>query len=202
MCPVWQRSRPHFLSSAANLPGMPGRTAAEAIRNYIDPIQRAVSCFGGHGNICVSSRVFTYGDFGAWSLNDPAQGMTLPQFGTFYAQQRFELVKTTEKEHADPEREPYRVSTREYIYKLAMNTGVVVEWRWHPLGRSDERRPHMHPSFDRKAHMPGPRIAIEDVIEGCIQVGAPTSCEDWKDRLLETGSTHKLYRTWVDEPPE
>ena len=59
----------------------------------------------------------------------------------------------------------------------------------------------MHPSFNPKAHMPGPRIAIEDVIEGCIQIGAPTSCGDWKERLLETGTTHKLYRTWVDSPP-
>ena len=38
----------------------------------------------------------------------------------------------------------------------------------------------MHPSFNPKAHMPEPRIAIEDVIEGCIQIGAPTSCGDWK----------------------
>ena len=65
----------------------------------------------------------------------------------------------------------------------------------------NEKRPHMHPSFNPKAHMPGPRIAIEDVIEGCIQIGARRSCGDWKERLLETGTTHKLYRTWVDSPP-
>lgn len=182
---------------------MPGRTVAEALRNYIDPIQRAISCFQGHGKVLVSSRVHNYGDHGAWTLNSPDQGMVLPHFGKFYAQQRFELVATTEKDCPDPSREPYRVSTREYIYRLVMDTGTVVSWHWHPVGRSadNEKRPHMHPSFNPKAHMPGPRIAIEDVIEGCIEIGAPTSCGDWKERLLESGTTHKLYRTWVDDPP-
>lgn len=182
---------------------MPGRTIADALRNYVDPIQRAVSCFRGQGKICVSGFVSKYGDVGAWTLNDPDQGMILPHFGTFYAQQRFELVKTTNKVVADPKREPYRVSTREYIYRLEITDGPVVAWHWHPVGRSsdNEPRPHIHPSFNTKAHLPGSRMAIEDVIEGCIALGAEPSCTDWQERLLETGSTHKLYRTWSDRPP-
>ena len=45
-------------------------------------------------------------------------------------------------------------------------------------------------------------MALEDIVEGCIELGALPSCPDWKERLLETGGVHKLYRTWVDDPDE
>ncbi|MBI3213163.1 MAG: hypothetical protein HYZ38_05045 [Mycobacterium sp.] len=128
--------------------------------------------------------------------------MILPDFGRLYAAQRFQVVNTTENDHVDPDREPFRVSTREYIYRLVMNKGHVIEWHWHPQGNSHERRPHIHPAIDPKAHLPGPRFAMEDVIESCIQLGAKPSREDWAARLLESGGIHKLYRTWVNEPGE
>lgn len=180
---------------------MPGRTPADAVRNYIEPLQTAVSCLDGVAKILVTARVHRVGDLGAWILNGP-DGMALHGFGTFYAQQQFELVETSEEHRQYKAGEHYRVSTREYIYRLALDTGEQIRWHWHPKGNSPERRPHIHPSFNLKAHLPGSRVALEDVIEGCIQLGARASCDDWRQKLGETGGVHKLYRTWVDDPNE
>ncbi|MGL5442464.1 MAG: hypothetical protein ACRDDJ_08345, partial [[Mycobacterium] stephanolepidis] len=169
------------------------------IRNYIDPLQQAVSCLGC-AKIQLSQTPKKYGEFGAWVLNG-GDGMALRGFGKFYATQRFELVPTTADLHDAPEKEPFRVSTREYIYRLEItDKSHVIEWHWHPVGNSDERRPHIHPAINRDAHLPGPRMVLEDVIEGCIALGATPACEDWKERLAATGGVHKLYRTWVHEP--
>lgn len=178
---------------------MPGRTPAEAVKNYVGPLQKAVSCLEGVAKILLTQRVQRVGDHGAWILNGP-DGMSLRGFGTFYAQQRFELVETSEEHREYAPAERYRVTTREYIYRVELDTGQQIRWHWHPEGRSSERRPHVHPSFNLKAHLPGPRIALEDVIEGCIELGALPACDDWKQRLAETGGVHKLYRTWINEP--
>ncbi|WP_236728490.1 hypothetical protein [Mycolicibacterium obuense] len=176
---------------------MPGRTQAEAVRNYIEPIQRAVSCLQGVGKIQRTGVPRHYGQFGAWVLNTPVSGMVLPGFGRLFASQRYELVQTTENEHSDPEREPFRVSTREYIYRLERDDpSWVMEWHWHPKGDSPERNPHIHPTVDPKAHLPCPRFAIEDVIGGCIALGASPSCDDWEQRLRDTLDVHKMFRTW------
>ena len=55
---------------------MPGRTPAEAIRNYVDPLQKAVSCLDGVAKILLTQRVTRIGDHGAWILNGP-DGMAL-----------------------------------------------------------------------------------------------------------------------------
>jgi hypothetical protein len=132
----------------------------------------------GVAKILLTQRVQRINDHGAWILNG-LDGMSLRGFGTFYAQQCFELVETSaeHREYAPAER--YRVTTREYIYRVELDTGQQIRWHWHPEGRSSERRPHVHPSFNLKAHLPGPRIALEDVIEGCIELGARPACDDW-----------------------
>jgi hypothetical protein len=180
---------------------MPGRRPADAIRAYIDPLQSAVSCLSGVAKIVMSERVRVIGDQGAWILNSPA-GMPLDGFGTLFAQQRFELVPTTADVHPDYERLPYRVSTREYIYRVVMDCGHEMRWHWHPMGNSHESRPHIHPSFNLKAHIPGPRYTLEEVIEACIELGAKRACDDWRERLADTGERHKKHRTWTSDPDE
>ncbi|WP_330182751.1 hypothetical protein OHB26_03265 [Nocardia sp. NBC_01503] len=180
---------------------MPGRTPQEAVQNYIDPLKRAVGCLDGYSQIFVADRVGKVGSQGAWMLNGP-EGMELKGFGTLFAEQRFELVET------DPERFDisvgrFRISTRMYNYKLVREAeGIEIRWHWHPVGNSHEFRPHIHPSFNLKAHMPSPRYSLEEIVESCISLGARPSCEDWQSRLLETDGIHKLYRTWSNDPTE
>ncbi|WP_009477409.1 hypothetical protein [Rhodococcus sp. JVH1] len=140
------------------------------------------------------------GDTGAWILNG-ATGMVLPRFGVFHAQQLFELVECDPKRF-DLSAGKYRVSTRMYAYNLVADEGWKMQWHWHPDGNSPEHRPHIHPTVNPKAHMPSGRHTLEDIVEGCIQLGAQPGCDDWAKRLLETSGPHKLYRTWVNDPNE
>jgi hypothetical protein len=181
---------------------MPGRTPADAVRAYTGPLQCAVSCLAGVAKIVMSQQVRVLGGQGAWILNSP-KGMRLEGFGTLFAQQLFELVPTTEDVHPDYRQLRYRVSTRDYNYRLKLDQGGhEIRWHWHPVGHSHERRPHMHPSFNLKAHIPGPRYALEDVVEACIALGAKYACDDWRERLAETGGRHKAHRTWTTDPDE
>lgn len=179
---------------------MPGHSPHEAEKNYLDPLQRAVSCLKGTAKIIHTKKTYHLHDQGSWMLNGPT-GMELPKFGTFYAQQRYELVE------CDPERFDYslgrfRVSTRMYTYKLVANEGWEIRWHWHPGGNSPEERPHIHPSMNLKAHLPTARQTLEEVVEGVIVLGAQARFDDWKDRLAVSDAIHKLHRTWVNDPAE
>lgn len=88
---------------------MPGRKPADAVRAYIEPIQQAFSCLQGVAKVNHVNRANKVGDVGAWILN--VGGMELPNFGHLEAQQRYELVLTSEAHFADTG-ERYRVSTR------------------------------------------------------------------------------------------
>lgn len=179
---------------------MPGRKPADAVRAYIEPIQQAFSCLQGVAKVNHANRVRNVGDIGAWILN--ADGMTLPGFGHLQAQQKYELVHTSEAHFADTG-ERYRVSTRGYLYEVRREVDdTQIAWHWHPDGTSSVVRPHIHPSFDRKIHLVGPRAVIEDIIENCIAMGAEPACDDWATKLAETGGVHKLYRSWSSSPDE
>jgi hypothetical protein len=161
-----------------------------------------VSCLAGVAKIAMSESVHAVGDEGAWILNGPT-GMWLEGFGTLFALQRFELVRTTKDIHPDYGRLRYRVSTRYYNYRVKLSDGGhEIRWHWHPVGHSDERRPHIHPSFNLSAHIPGPRYTLEEVIEACIELGAKPACNDWHERLTATGERHKKHRTWTSDPGE
>ncbi len=153
----------------------------------------------------MTSRPGRPGDESAWRLNGNKLGggkMPLRMDGEtvhFEASQRFQLIEIPE----DDDRRTagrLRVRTTEYAYNLTMPTGTL-SWHWHPTGRSDEHRPHMHLPDDPRGHYPTPRFSIEEVIEWVIQRGVDPAHEDWEQRLMETDGIHKLYRSWTDTPP-
>lgn len=127
--------------------------------------------------------------------------MTLPGFGSLAAQQVYELVLTKDDVYEDTGHR-YRVSTRDYNYRLKLDAGHEIRWHWHPQGNSPEHRPHIHPSFDLNAHMPCGRTMIEEIVETCIELGARPGRDDWKAQLMESGSLHELYRSWSHSPDE
>ncbi len=178
---------------------MPGRTPKEAVDAYIEPLRTAASCLKGFGKIMLAKPVKNVGDQSTWMLCGE-DGMELPKFGSLYATQAFELVET-DPQRFDISKGRFRVSTRMYLYKVR-TPSYEVRWHWHPGGNSHEQRPHVHPSFNLEAHLPTARCVFEEIIEGCIRLGAEPACGDWEEKLLETGGIHKLYRTWVNHPAE
>jgi hypothetical protein len=131
---------------------MPGRTPQDAIRAYIDPLQRAASCLPGSGKIVLSaSGVRRLNDEGWWLLNCD-EGLHIPQLGFLRAKQRFRLVATDAPRIGAGK---YRVTNVNYLYGLRLDKGDhEILWHWHPDVNSPEPRPHMHLSFAGTAHLP------------------------------------------------
>jgi len=142
---------------------------------------------------------FRKGEEYGWWLNGP-DGMPLKGLGTLHAQMWFEIID------ADPEKyeKPLRVTTRGYRYRLADQSGPD-RWRahWHPNGKSDATFPHIHMPPDY-GHFMLPRITFENVIQWCVQLGAPLRCtpHEAEERLVLAQANHLLFRSWNTHPDE
>jgi hypothetical protein len=109
--------------------------------------------------------------------------------------QRYALVETD-----DPDRGPWKVSTRAYRYRLDDSSGEVASWHWHPAGRSTMRDPHMHVAHGplHRAHLPTRRVGIEAVVRLLIlDLGARPQRDDWRDVLHDVEQTFRQRQTWA-----
>lgn len=179
---------------------MPGRTSAEAIRVYLEPLQRAVSCLPGSGKIVArTTKINKVGDEGAWILNGD-EGLPISSLGVLQARQNFRLVET-DRSRFGAEVGRFRITTLSYIYGLRLESGASIDWHWHPTGNSDEQRPHMHVHFGGSAHLPCARHTFEDVIESCIELNnGIAACKDWRERLDASRADHVEHRSWTQLP--
>ena len=108
-------------------------------------------------------------------------------------EQRYTLVETD-----DPDRGPWKVSTRAYRYRLDDSTGEVASRHWHPAGRSTMREPHMHVSHGpmSNAHLPTRRVGVEAVLGLLIlDLGARSQRDDWRDVLHDIENTFRQRQT-------
>jgi hypothetical protein len=121
--------------------------------------------------------------------------------GVLKAQQHFKLV-STDAPRFGLAIGKFRVTTLSYLYSLCLDRGDhEIGWHWHPSGKSQEQRPHMHLSFVGDAHLLCARHTFEDVVESCIEMSdGNAACDDWRDRLDESRSLHTEHRSWVDWP--
>lgn len=185
---------------------MPGRSPAEAVTNFLDPIQRAISCVtrapliispGGRG---VLGRVHSL----TWDEAEPVR-VRGPEDDvlTLDLSIQYEIVHIPQDRH----RGPYKVSTRGYMHSLQTIDGAeVIAFHWHPDGKSDVQDPHMHigstqlnPAgvITKKHHIPGRRMSVEEVLRYCIeQVGVEPLRPDWKPVLADSEDLFRLWATW------
>jgi hypothetical protein len=182
---------------------MPGRTPAEALRAFLDPLRRALTVLDGHANLTLNSRGgVRQGGRYAWSLN-AGDGMDLGSIGLFQASMNFEIVDSDPAQHDEDHQGRFRCSSRSYNYKLSTRRGHDL-WRihWHPTGVSPTKEPHLHLPPDLDRHLPTGRITFEKALMWLIEYDAPTRCD--RDKALavlaETETPHLLYRTWSDSP--
>ncbi|WP_054054460.1 hypothetical protein [Alloactinosynnema sp. L-07] len=137
----------------------------------------------------------------SWHLNQD-RGVPLGKIGTFYASMKFEVIDADQSKYD----KPFRVTTREYNYKLEGPDGSD-QWRmhWHPDSRvSPERYPHMHLPPDLKIHRRTSRMTFEAAITWCIALGAPLSVETAEALQIVTltEARHVLWRGWSNHPDE
>ena len=114
----------------------------------------------------------------------------------------YEIVQTS-----DPQRGPWKVSTRKYMYHVvADDMTEVILFHWHPDGKSDEKEPHLHVGssqltptavVSRRTHLPTGRVSLESVLELLIQgFGVVPLRPDWQEILAASESDFHRWRTW------
>jgi hypothetical protein len=178
-----------------------GKSPAEAVNNYLDPLQRAVSCVT-KGVLNVTG-YHPANEPHVLALGGGRQG--LKDGYTLTLEQRYDIVE------AEGERGPWKVTTRGYIYALDdPDDREIVAYHWHPDGRSTEDRPHVHLGAGSGvthvglagAHIPTSRVALEDFLLMCIeQFGIPAQRDDYLKILRETRGTFEEWRTWPAPGP-
>jgi len=112
----------------------------------------------------------------------------------------YEIVRTD-----DPERGPWRISTRGYAYELqTSNRQLVWSYHWHPTSAVTTPHAHLgrtqlaeHAVLSEKAHHPTGRVSLESVIRTCIaDYGVEPLRDDWAETLAVREGDFELYRSW------
>ena len=189
---------------------MAGKTTAEAVQNFLDPLQRAVSC--------VTEAVLSVGGgYHASPVNNPQQRHVL----TFHKSpavlgrdKRFalDLVQHYRVVEGEGARGPWKVTTVAYYYTLLMAATAqeVLGYHWHPHGRSDITSPHLHLYEGagtlhhnlRKAHLPTGRMAVEDILRLAItHFQIVPLRQDWDTILTATQDAFQQWRVWGGSYP-
>ena len=188
---------------------MASKTPTQAVHNYLEPLQKAVSC--------VTDAVLTVS--GGYYVSDQPHSLT---FGDGLPQKlpgsnihlsvthRYRVV-----EDEDPDKGPWRVTLAQYSYALRRGSGAVgkpermLTYQWHPRPDARFNYPHVHlgpasgaHEYLRNTHVPTGRVALEDVIRYAIsQLGVRALRGDWMDVLVATQGRFESYQSWSGSGP-
>jgi len=177
-----------------------GRTPAEAVQNFLGPLQQAISCVtrtvlvssGYHPRQDEEPHLLTLGESPARLNSNPRLFLSVTM--------HYHVVE------APGERGPWKVSIAAYLYSLDDEQGQeILAFHWHPRGRSSVTSPHLHigPGAGvqyqqlQGAHIPTGRVALEDVLRLAIrELGVRPLRRDWADILDRTQRAFEQWRTW------
>ena len=110
---------------------MAGRNPAEAVTNFLDPLQQALSCVA-RGKFTVSAGGRAVPDVEHALVLNNDDGAALHGELHLWVRMRFRVVRID-----DPERGPWKVTTCAYDHVLQRQDGaVVLSFHWHPTGNS------------------------------------------------------------------
>lgn len=180
---------------------MPGRTPEEATQNFIDPLQRAVSC--------VTNAVFR--TTGYYQRLEPHALTLRPMYAALQVptgEQALALRVTLHFRHAQAPGSlgPWRISTAGYWYTLSdAQEHELISYHWHPNALGEVSYPHLHfgplalvghPQLAR-SHAPTGRVPLEDVLRFAIgDLGVHPRRTDWDAVLTETLAMFESARSW------
>jgi hypothetical protein len=182
---------------------MPGLNPAAAVKAFTQPLKLALSCIG-NVHISLSQHALgTVAETHSWTLND---GTPIPLGnGLFFsADMKFETLDRGQSEG----RGRYRITTREYIYAVTgPRSEQIISAHWHPLARNSRfADPHWHIGgvtlakghvYLDRAHIPSPRVSIEEFIRLMIEeLGVEPRTDDWDSRLRRTHKAFAEHKTW------
>lgn len=176
------------------------------MRAFIEPLQRSLSCITT-STLAVSPAAMRR-PRRAPHLTDCCSNRGQPvalrgaQRVQLDVQMEYVVVATD-----DPDRGPYKVSTRGYRYHILTADGTEsFLYHWHPSGRSPHTRPHAHIGnallvpdavITRKEHVPTGRVALEHVIQFLLQAYEVVPSRQDYERILEDSlARFERWRTW------
>lgn len=179
---------------------MPGRSPAEAIHTFVDPLKYALAAVA-RANICLSPGGYApqLGTEYSWTLND-GEGATLRGGYVLYAAMKFRVIE-------DPTNGPFRVTTNAYGYSLEEDgDSEIFAVHWHPDGAY--KRPHVHLGswaaangpIDYRHHLPTGRMTFEQSIRWALEFGVEPLGDDSDSRLALAEAPHLLNRSWNTDP--
>jgi hypothetical protein len=182
---------------------LPGRTADEAFRAFVEPLAETVSCIAqakitvSPGGRSVIGRVhaLTVNNDVPLAMRGKGRSRLL-----LWLRMQYEFISVDKPDH-----DPYKVSTRGYMYEIQSASGqAVVSWHWHPGSKMKE--PHVHMGrtqladdavLSNRDHIATGRVSMESVVRTCIaELGVPARREDWDQVLALHEGLFKLHRSW------
>jgi len=88
-----------------------------------------------------------------------------------------------------------------YRDRLSCGADEIFMLHWHPRAESAVTQPHAHLRIEGvddalRAHLPTPRMSLEDAIGWAISLGFPAARSDWADVLERSRRMFQQYRTW------
>lgn len=180
---------------------LPGRNTREAVEAFLEPLRDTVSCVA-HAKITLSP--------GGWGELGRVHGLTLNNDQPVKLKCRpavmlrvgmlYEIVRSEQ-----PERLPWRVSTRGYAYEMQTASGELVwSYHWHPSPHVPIPHAHLghtqladHAVLSQKAHYPTGRVSLESVVRACItEYRVAPLREDWDKTLDLREGDFQIYRSW------
>lgn len=185
---------------------MPGKSPYQAFSAFVEPLADALTCIsqvrfevseGGKNVLGVNHALYLTGT----KINDGHARLKGEPRLEFRARMFYEIIADDRRDYG-----PYRVTTRSYDYSLrTADCRGIIDYHWHPSGRSHEIRPHIHIGnaqlaedavLAKKDHILCGRVTLEEVIRNAIGQGAVPLIDKWDDRLTLSESPHKLFRSW------
>lgn len=180
-----------------------GRNPPEAVRNFLAPVQRAISC--------VTPAVLTVSRGGYEPRAEP-HGVVLNQNRPValemreYGVPRISLLVAMEYVivEAAGDLGPWRVSIRQYSLELLRADKRLFAFHWHPQPPNVVKTPHLHlpkePGTCAPAlallHIPTGRVSVEELIRLALEIGVQPRRDDFDAVLTATQRAHEERRSW------
>jgi hypothetical protein len=191
---------------------MPGNSPHAAFSAFLTPLKDALNCvvhpriaFSPGGDAVLDRKHNLYLT-GHLRVNDAF--LRLPGTSLEFRARMFYMIITDDR----PDYGPYRVTTRGYDYSVRQTDGAaVIDYHWHPVGLSHEKRPHLHLGssqlrpdavLSNKQHILSGRITLESVVRDIIGLGAVPRYPDYVDLLDLCETPHILHRSWCRRFPK
>jgi hypothetical protein len=174
---------------------LPGRSPAEAVNNFLQPLQLALSCVTPdvvdvRGGYYPAEAPHVAALHGGLPVALPGGQLSLTV-----------AIHYRVVEDEGP-RGPWKVSTAAYIYALHVASELLLAYHWHPAGRSAATRSHLHlvPGVDllQRVHLPTGRVALEQVLQLAIaELDVRPRRGDWSSVLESTQAAFEEWRSWA-----